>query len=133
MQGLARLGGTGLPVSGYRMSTDATGMALGYSGGVGRWQAVAARGARERDVGGAGISGWNPETVLAASFSPRSPNRAVEAPGTDTFGVAFASELHRPMGWRGSGPSGSGATASSLPGDATSWPATRFVSMSRTV
>ena len=100
VQGLARLGGTGLPVSGYRMSTDATGMALGYSGGVGRWQAVAARGARERDVGGVGISGWNPETVLAASFSP---NREVEAPGTDTFGVAFASELHRPMGWRGSG------------------------------
>ncbi len=100
MWSLAHLGGTRLPVSGYRMSRDATGLALGYSGGLGRWQAVAAKGARERDVGAPGFSGWNPETVLAASFSP---NRAAVAPGSDTFGVAFASELHQPMGWRGSG------------------------------
>ncbi|MDE0034192.1 MAG: S8 family serine peptidase [Deltaproteobacteria bacterium] len=100
VQGLAHLDGNRLPVSGYRMSREATGMALGFSGGLGRWQAVAARGVRERDSGGVGISGWNPQTVLAASFSP---DLSEEAAGVDTFGVAFAQELHRPMGWQGSG------------------------------
>ncbi len=100
VQSLAHLGGPGLPVSGYRMSGEAAGIALGFSGELGRWQAVAARGVREREAGGVGISGWNPQTVLAASFSS---NRSGEAAGVDTFGVAFAQELHRPMGWQGSG------------------------------
>ena len=101
MRGLARLGGTGLPVSGYRMSVDATGMALGFDGAAGRWQAVGARGGvEERDAGGWGVSGWSPETVLAMSFSPSPGGKAA---GADAFGVAFASALSRPMGWGGSG------------------------------
>lgn len=100
IQGLAYMGGTGLPVSGYRMSVDATGMALGFEGGFGRWQAVAARGADERDAAGMGVSGWSPETVLAMSFSLY---RGERASGADAFGVAFASDIHRPLGWDGAG------------------------------
>lgn len=101
MKGLAHLAGTPLPVSNYRMAKDAAGIALGFAGGGGgRWQAVAAAGAAERNGEGFGISGWNPGTVLAVSFAP---NLGGQAPGADAFGMSFASDMHRPMGWEGSG------------------------------
>ena len=100
LQGLAELAGTPLPVSEYRMSSDAAGIAIGFSGTSGRWQAVAAAGGAERNGTGFGISGWNPGTVLAASFAPDIDG---DASGAETFGVSLASDLQRPMGWGGSG------------------------------
>ena len=100
MRGLAHLGGTRLPVSGYRTSREAAGVALGFAGRFGRWQAVAAAGGEEPDGRGFGITGWSRSRVLAASFPP---NAGAETVGVDTFGVSFASELHRPMAWDGAG------------------------------
>ena len=100
LQGLADLAGTPMPVSGYLMSGDATGIAMGFAGTSGRWQAIAAVGPAERNGAGFGISGWSPGTVLAASFAPDLDG---EATGAETFGVSLASDMQRPMGWDGSG------------------------------
>lgn len=99
-RGLARLTGGALPSGGYRMSRDATGMALGFAGGSGSWHALAVSGAGQPAGPGFGIEGWNPQTVLAASFAP---TRAGEVAGAEAFGLSFASELDRPLGWEGSG------------------------------
>ncbi len=92
-QGLMRLAGTSLSVTGYRMSENAAGAILGLSGESGDWHAVVVSGAAESGWPGFGVSGWNPETVLAVQF----------VPGANVFGASFASELDRPMGWNGSG------------------------------
>ena len=97
---LARLAGTPLVAGDYRMSGEAAGIAAGFAGESGRWQAVAASGGAGPDNPGFGISSWNPETVLAASFVPHAGAGAADA---GAFGVSFASELKRPMGWGGSG------------------------------
>lgn len=99
-RGLARLSGA-LPLFGdYRMSPDAMGVAMGFAGESGRWHALAVSGAGRPDGPGFGVAGWNPQTVLGASFAP---DRAGEVAGAEAFGVSFASELERPMGWEGSG------------------------------
>ena len=100
VQGLSHLAGTPLPVGGYRMTRDAAGVALGFAGGSGRWLAVAAAGNAGPGGAGFGISGWSPETVLAASFVP---HPAAGAPGAEAFGISFASDMRRPLGWDGSG------------------------------
>ena len=99
-QGLARLAGASLPVGGYRMSRNAAGVALGLADGYGHWHAVAVAGAAEPDRSGFGVSGWSPETVLAVSFAPGGTEGMS---GADAFGISFASQLDRPMGWAGSG------------------------------
>ena len=92
---LAALAGTPLASGDYRMSRAAVGVALGFSGEAGDWRAVAASGGAAAGDAGFGISGWSPETVLAASFAPHG--------GTDAFGLSLAPDLGRPMGWQGSG------------------------------
>ena len=99
-QGLARLAGASLPVAGYRMSEDAAGAIAGFSGESGHWHAVAVAGSAESNRSGFGVSGWNPETVLAVSFAPGGTGKMASA---NAFGLSFASELDRPMGWDGSG------------------------------
>lgn len=102
VQGLSDLAETPLPNIGYRMSGDAAGIALGFSGGSGRWLAVGAAGVSGPGAGGFGMSAWSPETVLAASFVP---HPGADAPGTarEAFGISFASGMRRPLGWDGSG------------------------------
>ncbi len=97
VRGLARLAGAPPAAGDYRMSADAAGIVLGFAGETGRWQAVAASGGAAAGDPGFGVSGWNPETVLAASFAPGGGGRA------QAFGVSFAADLDRPMGWGGSG------------------------------
>ena len=99
VQALSHLVGTPLPVGGYRRSADAAGVAMGVAGGSGRWLAAAAGGAEPGGVG-FGVSGWNPEAVLAASFAS---GPAGEAFGAETFGISFALDTRRPLGWKGSG------------------------------
>ena len=95
VRGLAELAGAPLAAGDYRMSADAAGIVLGFAGEAGRWQAVAASGGGGPGDPGFGVSGWNPETVLAASFAPGG--------GAQAFAASFASDLDRPMGWDGSG------------------------------
>ena len=99
-QGLADLAGAPLAAAGYRMSRDAAGIVLGYSGRAGEWHALAVSGGAGAGSPGFGTGGWNPEAVLAAAFAPR---RAGEAAGAEAFGISVASALGRPMGWEGSG------------------------------
>ena len=89
-----------LPSGGYRMSRDATGIALGFTGGSGTWHALVVSDTTRPDGPGFGIAGWNPQTVLAASFAPA---RTSEEAGAEAFGLSFASGLDRPLGWQGSG------------------------------
>ena len=96
--GLAGLSGGALAAGDYRMSADAAGIVLGFAGETGRWQAMAASGGAAAGDPGFGVSGWNPETVLAASFAPGAGGE-----GRQAFGVSFAADLDRPMGWGGSG------------------------------
>lgn len=100
MQGLAQAADARLPNSGYRMSTDAAGIALGFDGEAGTYHLSAAAGAAEPYGLGFGIAGWTPEAVLTASFAP---DGAGEAPAEDVFGVSLASGFERPMGWGGAG------------------------------
>ena len=100
VQGLSDLAGMPLPAGGYRMPGDTAGIALGFSGGWGRWLAVGAAGIAADTVAGFGMSGWSPGTVLAASFAP---HPAADGPGAETFGISFASGMRRPLGWDGSG------------------------------
>ena len=97
VRGLADLSGGALAAGDYRMSADAAGIVLGFAGQTGYWQAVAASGGAGPGDPGFGVSGWNPETVLAASFAPGGGG------GRQAFGVSFAADLDRPMGWDGSG------------------------------
>lgn len=99
-RGLSGLAGAPLPAGDYRMSKDAAGAVLGLSGGSGALRAVAVTGGAGSDGPGFGAAGWNPETVLAASFVPHGSE---EAAGGEAFGISFASGLGRPMGWAGSG------------------------------
>ena len=111
VQGLSHLVGTPLPVGGYRMSNDAAGVAMGFADATGRWLAVAAAGGTGPGGVGFGAWGWNPDTVLAASFTP---GPAQDAFGTGTFGISFASDMQRPLGWDGSGVLGIGGDAVEL-------------------
>lgn len=94
MQNLAALTETPVVVGDWRMSGDAVGFALGFSGVTGRWRAVAASGGAWGDPG-FGLAAWNPEAVLATVFAPHG--------GTDAFGLSLAPDLGRPLGWDGSG------------------------------
>ena len=98
IRGLAEVAGNATCCGDYRMSRDAVGIALGFAGETGRWQLVAASGGAGPVDPGFGVSGWSPETVLAASFAPHGVSGQ-----TDVLGLSFASELDRPMGWDGSG------------------------------
>ena len=92
---LAELTGIPLAAGDYRMSREATGVALAFAGEAGRWRAVMASGGSAPGKAGYGTAGWSPEAVLAASFAPHG--------GRDAFGVSLAPDLGRPMGWEGSG------------------------------
>lgn len=100
MQGLAQASDGALPNNDYRMSKDATGVALGFDGEAGTYHVSAAAGAAEAGSLGFGVAGWSPEAVLAASFTP---DGAGDAPAADAFGLSLASGLERPMGWEGAG------------------------------
>ena len=92
---LAALAGVPLSAGDYRMSRDAAGAALGFTGEAGSWWAAMASGRTAPGDAGFGASGWSPETVLAASFAPRD--------GKNAFGISLAPDLGRPMGWEGTG------------------------------
>ena len=99
-QGLARLVGAALPNNDYRMSKDATGVALGFDNGFGIWHASLAYGAAKPGTPGFGVSSWHPKTVVTTSFVPK---RSGETTRAQAFGITFASGLKRPMGWQGTG------------------------------
>lgn len=114
---LAEAGGAALTTRRYRMSEGAVGVALGFAGDASAWRLSAAAGGADADSPGIGISGWNPEAVLSASFVPGS--------GDDAFGASFASGFARPMGWSGSG-------ALALDGDAVEFAWRRTVASGET-
>jgi len=99
VRSLERLGGTPLVTNSFRMSREAAGVVLGFDAGPGRVQAVAVAGGAGPGAPGFGVSGWNPDTVMAVSFTPG----GAEVVDTGSFGLSFASGLGRPMGWDGSG------------------------------
>ena len=99
-QGLARLVGAPLPNHDYRMSKDATGVALGFNNRFGIWHASLAYGAAKPGTPGFGVSSWHPKTVVTTSFVPKRSGKMTRA---QTFGITFASGLKRPMGWHGTG------------------------------
>ena len=99
-QGLARLVGAPLPNHDYRMSKDATGVALRFANGFGIWHASLAYGAAKPGTPGFGVSSWHPKTVVTTSFVPKRSGKMATA---QSFGITFASGLKRPMGWHGTG------------------------------
>ena len=98
MDGFAGLVGVPLPHGDYRMSSEAVGMALGFSSAMGELYASAATSVEENrtaGVPGFGVRSWAPRSVISTSFIPTGADYAL--------GASFASGLSRPSGWDGTG------------------------------
>ena len=86
-----------LPGGDYLMAEKTATASLDYRSAAGalRLHAATASGQKASAPAGYGIAEWGPRTVLAASFT--------SAEGGWAVGAAAASDLERPMGWRGEG------------------------------
>ena len=96
MDGFANLHDVPLTHGSYRMADHALGLAMGMSFAAGELRASFGANPEEvRADDGWGITGWNPRSVVTASFAPKGGNYAI--------GASFASNLAKPSGWDGVG------------------------------